>query len=193
MDFIFSVKLRSATLEFLLKTLGKIIHTVFICRKISSFPFLCMVDYILLSSDTFFCNYVFLLMQLLSLLTHWFYFFLPKLKLCLTFCDLMGYTVGGIPQARILEWVAYPFSCRSSWPRNRIGVSCLQANSWTTELPGKPFQTHPLKGKHILIRICHTVTTVLSLSFPSYMVPACFFHVSPSLLIYNLGFAPFVP
>ena len=81
MDFIFSVKLRSTTLEFLLKTLGKIIHVVFICKKISSFPFLCMVDYILLSSDAFFCNYVFLLMQLLSLLTHWFYLFLPKWKL----------------------------------------------------------------------------------------------------------------
>lgn len=78
MSFIFSVKLRSTTLEFLLKTPGKIIHIVFICKKISSFPFLCMVDCILLSSDAFFCNYVFLLMQLLSLLTHWFYLFLPK-------------------------------------------------------------------------------------------------------------------
>jgi len=29
-------------------------------------------------------------------------------------CKGMGYTVDGIPQARILEWVAYPFSCRSS-------------------------------------------------------------------------------
>ena len=26
---------------------------------------------------------------------------------------------------RILEWVVYPFSSRSSWPRNRTGVSCL--------------------------------------------------------------------
>ena len=26
---------------------------------------------------------------------------------------------------RILEWVAYPFSSRSSWPTNRTGVSCI--------------------------------------------------------------------
>ena len=26
---------------------------------------------------------------------------------------------------RILEWVAYPFSSGSSWPRNRTGVSCI--------------------------------------------------------------------
>ena len=26
---------------------------------------------------------------------------------------------------RILEWVAYPFSRESSWPRNRTGVSCI--------------------------------------------------------------------
>ena len=26
---------------------------------------------------------------------------------------------------RILEWVAYPFSSRSSWPRNQTGVSCI--------------------------------------------------------------------
>ena len=26
---------------------------------------------------------------------------------------------------RILEWVAYPFSIRSSWPKNRTGVSCI--------------------------------------------------------------------
>ena len=29
---------------------------------------------------------------------------------CLTFCDLIEYTVHGILQARILEWVAIPFS-----------------------------------------------------------------------------------
>ena len=26
---------------------------------------------------------------------------------------------------RVLEWVAYPFSSRSSWPRNRTGISCI--------------------------------------------------------------------
>ena len=29
-------------------------------------------------------------------------------KLCLTICDPMDYTVHGILQARILEWVAFP-------------------------------------------------------------------------------------
>ena len=31
---------------------------------------------------------------------------------CPTLCDPMDYTVHGIPQARILEWVAIPFSGR---------------------------------------------------------------------------------
>ena len=33
---------------------------------------------------------------------------------CLTLCDPVDYTVHGILQARILEWVAFPFSRRSS-------------------------------------------------------------------------------
>ena len=32
---------------------------------------------------------------------------------CLTLCDPMDYTVHGILQARILEWVAFPFSMGS--------------------------------------------------------------------------------
>ena len=35
-----------------------------------------------------------------------------------TLCDPMGYTVHGILQARILEWVAFPFSRGSSQPRD---------------------------------------------------------------------------
>ena len=35
------------------------------------------------------------------------------------------YTVHGILQARILEWVAFPFSRASSRPRNCTGVSCI--------------------------------------------------------------------
>ena len=36
----------------------------------------------------------------------------------------------GIP--RIPEWVADPFSRRSSWPRNQLGVSCIAGGFFTT-------------------------------------------------------------
>ena len=35
-------------------------------------------------------------------------------QLCQTLCDPMDYTIHGILQARILEWVAFPYSSRSS-------------------------------------------------------------------------------
>ena len=35
-------------------------------------------------------------------------------QLCMTLCDPMDYSVHGILQARILEWVAFPFSRGSS-------------------------------------------------------------------------------
>ena len=51
-----------------------------------------------------------------------------SLQLCLTLCDLMdcspsGFSVCGILQARILEWVAMPSSRGSSWPRDQNCVS----------------------------------------------------------------------
>ena len=33
---------------------------------------------------------------------------------------------------RILEWTAYPFSNRSSWPRNRTRVSCIAGRFFTS-------------------------------------------------------------
>ena len=48
------------------------------------------------------------------------------------------YTVHGILQVRILEWVALPFSRGSSQPRDRTQVSCIQAVSLLAELPRKP-------------------------------------------------------
>ena len=46
----------------------------------------------------------------------------------LTFCDPMDYTVHGILQARILEWVAFPFSRGASQPRDqtRVDLHCRQ-------------------------------------------------------------------
>ena len=37
---------------------------------------------------------------------------------CPTLCEPMDYTVHGILQARILEWVAFPFSRGSFQPRD---------------------------------------------------------------------------
>ena len=42
-----------------------------------------------------------------------------------TDCSPPGSSVHGILQARILEWVAIPFSSGSSQPRNQTGVSCI--------------------------------------------------------------------
>ena len=44
---------------------------------------------------------------------------------CLTLCDLMDYTVHGILQTRILEWVAIPFSRGSSQTRDQTQVSLI--------------------------------------------------------------------
>ena len=64
-------------------------------------------------------------------------------KLCLTLCDPMdcilpGSSVHGIPQARILEWVAIPFSRGSSQPRDWTQVSCFAGRFftvWPTKWP----------------------------------------------------------
>ena len=49
----------------------------------------------------------------------------------LTLCDPMDYTVHGILQARILEWVAFLFSKGSSQPRDQTQVSCIAGRFFT--------------------------------------------------------------
>ena len=62
---------------------------------------------------------------------------------CLTLCNPVdcsppGSSVHGIPQARILEWVAIPFSRGSSPPRDGTHISCL--------LPGDSHGQRSLAG-----------------------------------------------
>ena len=51
---------------------------------------------------------------------------------------LMDYRVRGILQARILEWVAFPFSRGSSQPRDRAQVSHIADGFFTSWATGKP-------------------------------------------------------
>ena len=61
---------------------------------------------------------------------------------CLTLCDpmdysLLGFSVHGILQARILEWIAIPFSRGTSQPRDRTLVSCITGRFFTVWATGK--------------------------------------------------------
>ena len=60
---------------------------------------------------------------------------------CLTLCNPMDCTVHGILQARIPEWVAFPFSRGSSNPGIQPKSPTLQADSLPAELREKPKNT----------------------------------------------------
>ena len=56
-------------------------------------------------------------------------------QLCSTLYNRMDYTVHGILQARILEWVAFLFSKGSSQPKDQTQVSLIAGEfftSWAT-------------------------------------------------------------
>ena len=81
-------------------------------------------------------------------------------QLCLTLCDLMdcsppGSSVHGIFPARILEWVAIPFSRGSSWPRDgtRIShISCIAGRFFTIYLSHQGRET--FSGRHFQQMLC---------------------------------------
>ena len=61
------------------------------------------------------------------------------IQLCPTLCDPMDFTIHGILQARILEWVAFPFSTSSSQPRDQTQVSHIAGRFFLPAEPqGKP-------------------------------------------------------
>ena len=51
---------------------------------------------------------------------------------CMILCDPKDYRVRGILQARILEWVAFPFSRGSSQPRDQTQVSHIAGGFLTS-------------------------------------------------------------
>ena len=67
--------------------------------------------------------------------------FVKVAQSCPTLYDPMEYTVHGILQARILEWVAFPFSRGLPKPGIAPRFPTLQADSLPAESSGKPKNT----------------------------------------------------
>ena len=65
------------------------------------------------------------------------------IQLCLILCDPMDYTVHGILQSRILEWVVFPFSRGPSQPRDQTKVSHIAGRFFQLSNP-----IIPLLGIH---------------------------------------------
>ena len=56
-------------------------------------------------------------------------------------CTWIRYHLSHQGSPNILEWVAHPFSSRSSWPRNRTEVSCIASGFFTVSYQGNPVYT----------------------------------------------------
>ena len=61
------------------------------------------------------------------------------------YCRQIRYQLSHKGSPRILEWVAYPFSSISSWPRNWTGVFCIAGGFLPTKLSGMPWQSDASK------------------------------------------------
>ena len=103
-----------------------------------------------------------------------------SLQSCPTLCNPMdhsppGSSVQGILQARILEWVAMPFSRWSSQPRDQTCFSCIAGRFFTAELTPKA-RVWPLSGvfhpQHLFVTLtpCQGGSEVLT-AYPHHICP----------------------
>ena len=72
---------------------------------------------------------------------------------CPTLCDPTDYTVRGILQARILEWVAFPFSRGSSQPRDRTQVTHIAGGFFTNSATRKALTGMEIQKKEICVYV----------------------------------------
>ena len=91
---------------------------------------------------------------------------------CPTLCDPIGYTVHGILQARILEWVASPFSRESSQPRDWTQVSHMQVDSLPAEPQGQPrnTETYPFSSGSSQLRNPTGVSCIAGRFFTNWAI-----------------------
>ena len=76
-------------------------------------------------------------------------------------CSPLGYSVHGILQARILEWVAMPFSGGSSQPRDQTWVSCVAGKFFTIWVTWEAHQGSP----QWMLYYCNNIAFLFFFSF----------------------------
>ena len=86
---------------------------------------------------------------------------------CLIFCDPMeyspsGYSVHGILQARILQWVAIFFSRGSSWPRNQTPIPGRFFTIWATRELYSFLKGEMKEKKRMCVCVCVCVYQIRS-------------------------------
>ena len=85
-------------------------------------------------------------------------------------CRRIIYQLSHNRSPRILEWVAYPFSRGSSWPRNWTGVSCFAGGFSTNWAVREPLKFHPKswmkRDLRALLLISLPVDLTIKLCFP---------------------------
>ena len=70
-----------------------------------------------------------------------------------TLCDPMDYTILEILQARILVWVAIPFSRASSRPRNQTGVSWIAGRFFTNGAIREALKRNRHRYMHVAVQL----------------------------------------
>ena len=88
-------------------------------------------------------------------------------------CSLPGCSVHGILQARIQEWVAIPFSRRSSWPRDGTWVSCIAGRFFTVWATREAFFSYGETHK-CLVLLLTAIQDSTSFQSPWHIQTFCF-------------------
>ena len=109
---------------------------------------------------------------------------------CPTLFDSMNYTVHGILQARILEWVAFSFSRGSSQARDPTQISDIAGRFFTVWVPrirlAKCLSIFPFFFKTEFLDQINLIVSLLSVSyFVVYYLPSLL-HLSFLLYFYFL-------
>ena len=80
-------------------------------------------------------------------------------------CSPPGFSVHGISQSRVLEWIAISFPRGSSRPRDRTPISCTASGFFTNLATRKTQSLCPCPGWGEKVHFCHGPEESLILFF----------------------------